>query len=39
MENGNPQNIFYEQKEKIAFLGDPILKKDEQIDKILSVLK
>lgn len=37
--NGNLQNLYYDQKEAIAFLREQIKKKDEQIDKILSALK
>jgi transcriptional regulator with XRE-family HTH domain len=37
--NGNLQNLYYEQKEEIAFLREQLAKKDEQIDKILSALK
>jgi transcriptional regulator with XRE-family HTH domain len=37
--NGNLQNLYYEQKVEIEFLKSQIIKKDEQIDKLLGQLK
>ncbi len=37
--NGSLQNLYYEQKMEIEFLKEQIIKKDEQIDKLLVRIK